>query len=335
MKNKNVLITGAEGFIGSHLCEVLVKTGANVKALVLYNSYSDIGWLNDLNKKSLDSIEIIFGDIRDQNLMIDITKRIDTIFHLAALIAIPYSYKAPKSYIDTNVLGTLNVLQASNINSVKRLISTSTSEVYGSAIYTPIDEDHKLQAQSPYSASKIAADHLLESFVKSFNTPAVILRPFNTYGPRQSERAVIPTIIRQVLDNNCKVIKTGDLSPKRDFNYVLDTVDAFIKLAELSSNDIVFGSSYNAGSGKAISIEKTLQLIKKITNSDKKVIQDKNRLRPKKSEVNHLIASSTKIHKSTNWLPKTNIEVGLEKTISWWEKRFKEKKINNPSKYYI
>jgi len=335
MKNKNVLITGAEGFIGSHLCEVLVKTGANVKALVLYNSYSDIGWLNDLNKKSLDSIEIIFGDIRDQNLMIDITKRIDTIFHLAALIAIPYSYKAPKSYIDTNVLGTLNVLQASNINSVKRLISTSTSEVYGSAIYTPIDEDHKLQAQSPYSASKIAADHLLESFVKSFNPPAVILRPFNTYGPRQSERAVIPTIIRQVLDNNCKVIKTGDLSPKRDFNYVLDTVDAFIKLAELSSNDIVFGSSYNAGSGKAISIEKTLQLIKKITNSDKKVIQDKNRLRPKKSEVNHLIASSTKIHKSTNWLPKTNIEVGLEKTISWWEKRFKEKKINNPSKYYI
>ena len=292
MKNKNVLITGAEGFIGSHLCEVLVKTGANVKALVLYNSYSDIGWLNDLNKKSLDSIEIIFGDIRDQNLMIDITKRIDTIFHLAALIAIPYSYKAPKSYIDTNVLGTLNVLQASNINSVKRLISTSTSEVYGSAIYTPIDEDHKLQAQSPYSASKIAADHLLESFVKSFNTPAVILRPFNTYGPRQSERAVIPTIIRQVLDNNCKVIKTGDLSPKRDFNYVLDTVDAFIKLAELSSNDIVFGSSYNAGSGKAISIEKTLQLIKKITNSDKKVIQDKNRLRPKKSEVNHLIAIS-------------------------------------------
>jgi len=335
MKNKNVLITGAEGFIGSHLCEVLVKTGANVKALVLYNSYSDIGWLNDLNKKSLDSIEIIFGDIRDQNLMIDITKRIDTIFHLAALIAIPYSYKAPKSYIDTNVLGTLNVLQASNINSVKRLISTSTSEVYGSAIYTPIDEDHKLQAQSPYAASKIAADHLLESFVKSFNTPAVILRPFNTYGPRQSERAVIPTIIRQVLDHNCKVIKTGDLSPKRDFNYVLDTVDAFIKLAELPSHDIIFGSSYNAGSGQAISIEKTLQLIKKITNSDKKVIQDKNRLRPKKSEVNHLIASSTKIHKSTNWLPKTDIEAGLKKTISWWEKRFKEKKINNPSKYYI
>lgn len=335
MKNKNVLITGAEGFIGSHLCEVLVKKGANVKALVLYNSYSDIGWLNDLNKKSLDSIEIIFGDIRDQSLMIDITKRIDTIFHLAALIAIPYSYKAPKSYIDTNVLGTLNILQASNINAVKRLISTSTSEVYGSAIYTPIDEDHKLQAQSPYSASKIAADHLLESFVKSFNTPAVILRPFNTYGPRQSERAVIPTIIRQVLDHNCKVIKTGDLSPKRDFNYVLDTVDAFIKLAELPSKNIIFGSSYNAGSGKAISIEKTLQLIKKLTNSDKKVIQDKNRLRPKKSEVNHLIASSTKINKSTNWLPKTNIEAGLRKTIIWWEKRFKEKKINNSSKYYI
>ena len=335
MKNKNVLITGAEGFIGSHLCEVLVKKGANVKALVLYNSYSDIGWLNDLNKKSLDSIEIIFGDIRDQSLMIDITKRIDTIFHLAALIAIPYSYKAPKSYIDTNVLGTLNILQASNINAVKRLISTSTSEVYGSAIYTPIDEDHKLQAQSPYSASKIAADHLLESFVKSFNTPAVILRPFNTYGPRQSERAVIPTIIRQVLDHNCKVIKTGDLSPKRDFNYVLDTVDAFIKLAELPSKNIIFGSSYNAGSGKAISIEKTLQLIKKLTNSNKKVIQDKNRLRPKKSEVNHLIASSTKINKSTNWLPKTNIEAGLRKTIIWWEKRFKDKKINNSSKYYI
>jgi len=335
MKNKKILITGAEGFIGSHLCEILVERGATVKALVLYNSYGDIGCLNDLPKNYLNSIEIIFGDIRDQNLITDISKNIDIVFHLAALIAIPYSYKAPKSYIETNVLGTLNILQATNTNSIGRLISTSTSEVYGSALYTPIDEEHKLQAQSPYSASKIAADHLLESFVKSYNTPAVIIRPFNTYGPRQSERAVIPTIIRQIIDPNCKVIKTGNLSPKRDFNYVLDTVNAFIKLAELSDKKITYGSAYNAGTGKAISIEETFQLINKLTNNNKRIIQDKTRFRPNKSEVNHLIASSKKLYAHTKWSPNTNLEAGLSKTITWWKKRFRENKINNTVGYSI
>ena len=335
MENKNILITGAEGFIGSHLCEELIRRGSKVKALVLYNSNSDIGWLNDLPKSYLNSIEIVFGDIRDQNLIIDISKNIDIIFHLAALIAIPYSYKAPKSYIDTNVLGTLNVLQATNINSVGKLISTSTSEVYGSALYTPIDEMHKLQAQSPYSASKIAADHLLESFVKSYNTPAVIMRPFNTYGPRQSERAVIPTIIRQIIDPNCKTIKIGDLSPKRDFNYVLDTVNAFIKLAELSNKNIEYGSAYNAGTGKAISIDKTFKLINTITNNSKLIIKDKSRIRPPKSEVNHLIASSTKLHKVTKWKPNTSLEDGLKETVNWWKQRFKDNKVNNSSNYSI
>jgi NAD dependent epimerase/dehydratase len=335
MENKNILITGAEGFIGSHLCEVLVERGAKVKALVLYNSYGDIGWLNDLPKNYLSSIEIIFGDIRDQNLIMNISKNIEIIFHLAALIAIPYSYKAPKSYIETNVIGTLNILQATNINSINRLISTSTSEVYGSALYTPIDEEHKLQAQSPYSASKIAADHLLESFVKSYNTPAAIIRPFNTYGPRQSERAVIPTIIRQIIDPNCQIIKTGDLSPKRDFNYVLDTVNAFINLAELNEKKITYGSAYNAGTGKAISIEEILQLINKLTNNNKSIIQDKERLRPKKSEVNHLIACSKKLYADTKWEPSINLEKGLSKTINWWEKRFKENKVSNSSNYSI
>jgi len=335
MKNKNILITGAEGFIGSHLCEELIKKGAKVKALVLYNSNGDIGWLSDLPKSYLSSIEIVFGDVRDQNLIIDISKNIDIIFHLAALIAIPYSYKAPKSYIDTNVLGTLNVLQATNINSVGKLISTSTSEVYGSALYTPIDEMHKLQAQSPYSASKIAADHLLESFVKSYNTPAVIMSPFNTYGPRQSERAVIPTIIRQIIDPNCKTIKIGDLSPKRDFNYVLDTVNAFIQLAGLSHNNIEYGSAYNAGTGKAISIDETFKLINTITNNSKLIIKDKSRIRPPKSEVNHLIASSTKLYEATKWKPHTSLEEGLKETVNWWKQRFKENKVNNPSNYSI
>lgn len=283
----------------------------------------------------MSSIEIVFGDVRDQNLIIDISKNIDIIFHLAALIAIPYSYKAPKSYIDTNVLGTLNVLQAININSVDKLISTSTSEVYGSALYAPIDEMHKLQAQSPYSASKIAADHLIESFVKSYNTPAVIMRPFNTYGPRQSERAVIPTIIRQIIDPNCKTIKIGDLSPKRDFNYVLDTVNAFIQLAELSHKNIEYGSAYNAGTGKAISIDQTFKLINTITNNSKLIIKEKSRMRPPKSEVNHLIACSKKLYDATKWEPHTTLEEGLKETINWWQQRFKENKVNNSSNYSI
>ena len=246
MKNLNVLVTGADGFIGSHLCEELVKQGFHVKVLVAYNSFNSIGWLNDLSKRKLKSIEIIFGDIRDADLINKISRKINIIFHLAALIAIPYSYRAPRSYIETNVLGTLNILQACMNNSIYKLISTSTSEVYGTAKYTPIDEKHILQAQSPYAASKIAADHLIESYYKTYKVPAVILRPFNTYGPRQSERAVIPTVIRQIIDPNCKKIKIGDTSPIRDFNFVKDTANAFIKLA--SANNVEYGNAYNAGS---------------------------------------------------------------------------------------
>jgi len=335
MKNKNILVTGADGFIGSHLCEKLIQKGFNVKALVAYNSFENIGWLNDLTKNKLKSIEIISGDIRDVDFIYNITSKIDIIFHLAALIAIPYSYNAPRSYIDTNVIGTLNILQGAKINNCERIISTSTSEVYGTAQYEPIDEKHILQAQSPYAASKISADHLLESFVKSFSLPAIILRPFNTYGPRQSERAVIPTIIRQMIDPYCKSIEIGDTSPKRDFNFVGDTVNAFIKIAEIKSSSINYGSAYNAGSGKAVSIQETLELLNKISKNTKPIKKDKKRFRPKNSEVKNLIACSKKLEIATKWQPQTSLNKGLEITIEWWKKRIKEKKIRNDSNYSI
>ena len=333
MKNLNVLVTGADGFIGSHLCEELVKQGFHVKVLVAYNSFNSIGWLNDLSKRKLKSIEIIFGDIRDADLINKISRKINIIFHLAALIAIPYSYRAPRSYIETNVLGTLNILQACMNNSIYKLISTSTSEVYGTAKYTPIDEKHILQAQSPYAASKIAADHLIESYYKTYKVPAVILRPFNTYGPRQSERAVIPTVIRQIIDPNCKKIKIGDTSPIRDFNFVKDTANAFIKLA--SANNVEYGNAYNAGSGRSVSIGETIKIINKITKNKKVYETSKERLRPQTSEVFNLIASSKKLELLTGWKPKTSLESGLEKTITWWKKNLNKNIINNSSDYKI
>ncbi len=333
MKNKNILITGADGFIGSHLCERLVKKGANVKALVLYNSFETIGWLNDLPKNVLDSIEIISGDIRDNNFMINITRNIDIVFHLAALIAIPYSYNAPRSYVETNVIGTLNVLEAARLNSCNRIINTSTSEVYGSAIYTPIDEKHPLQAQSPYAASKISADHIAESFFKTYNSPVINLRPFNTFGPRQSERAVIPTIIRQMIDPKCKTILIGDTSPKRDFNYVTDTVDAYEKIALIQDNKIQYGTAYNAGSGRAISIKETIEIINQLTNNNKPIIKQKNRYRPKKSEVNHLLAESTKLKSISDWKPKVSFNKGIEKTIKWWQKKLLNNEIRHSISY--
>jgi len=333
MKNKNILVTGADGFIGSHLCERLVKDGANIKALVAYNSFGTIGWLDDLPIKYKDKIEIVSGDIRDNNFIISITKGIDIIYHLAALIAIPYSYAAARSYIDTNAIGTLNILQAAMHNSCSTIINTSTSEVYGSALYTPIDELHPLQAQSPYAASKISADHITESFVKSFNTPAITLRPFNTFGPRQSERAVIPTIIRQIIDPKCRNIMIGDITPKRDFNFVNDTVDAYIKLSEVEDNLVEFGSAYNAGTGKAVSIKETIDIINKITNNQKPIVVDKKRLRPEKSEVRHLIASSQKLKKISKWEPQTSLHEGLEITIKWWTKRLNDKKLRISSSY--
>lgn len=335
MKNLNVLVTGADGFIGSHLCEELIQQGFKVKALVEYNSSNSIGWLNDLSKNKLNSIEIIYGDIRDIEFVNKIGKNVDIIFHLAALIAIPYSYIAPRSYIETNVIGTLNILQTTINNSVSKLISTSTSEVYGTAKYIPIDEKHVLQAQSPYAASKIGADHLIEAYVKSYNVPAVTLRPFNTYGPRQSERAVIPTIIRQILDPKCVEIKIGDTSPVRDFNYVKDTAQAFIKLALAENKQTSFGAAYNAGTGKSVSIKETIEIISNVSNNKKKIVPSKERFRPKKSEVMNLIASSEKLYELTGWKPKTSLKKGLEKTINWWKVKLKNNSLSKNSNYKI
>ena len=323
-KNKNVLITGADGFIGSHLTEMLVKEGANVKALSLYNSFNYWGWLEDIS--CLDNIEILNGDIRDAHYCKHITKDIDIIFHLAALIAIPYSYVAPSSYVDTNINGTLNIVQAARENGVSRVIHTSTSEVYGTALYVPIDEKHPLQAQSPYSASKISADAMALSFYNAFDLPLTIARPFNTYGPRQSARAVIPTIITQIA-SGVKEIKLGDVSPTRDFNYVEDTCLGFLKLA---SSPKTIGETVNIGSNFEISVGDTLNIIKEIMNSDVEFITDKQRIRPGKSEVQRLWCDNTKIKNLTGFEPQYSIKQGLEKTIEWFlqEENLKKYKAN-------
>lgn len=309
---KNILITGADGFIGSHLTEMLFKEGANIKALSQYNSFNYWGWLEDID--CLDKIEVLNGDIRDPHYCKTITKNIDIVFHLASLIAIPYSYMAPDSYIDTNTKGTLNICQAALDNSVKRIIHTSTSEVYGTARYVPIDEKHPLQPQSPYSASKIGADMIAMSFYNTFDLPLTIARPFNTYGPRQSARAVIPTIITQIASGK-KEIKLGDISPTRDFNYVSDTCRGFIELAKC---DLAIGETVNIGSNYEISIKNTLELIKKLMNSDIEFISENQRIRPEKSEVQRLWCDNSKIKKLTGFKPIINIEDGLKKTIDWF-----------------
>jgi NAD dependent epimerase/dehydratase len=309
---KKVLVTGADGFIGSHLTEALIRGGIEVRALSQYNSFNSWGWLDNIEESK--NLEIISGDVRDPHFCKTITAEVDTIFHLAALIAIPYSCTAPDSYVDTNVKGTLNICQAAKDQGNIRVIHTSTSEVYGTAMYVPIDEKHPKQAQSPYSASKIGADAMAYSFFNSFNLPVTIARPFNTYGPRQSARAIIPTIITQIL-NGYKEIKLGDLSPTRDFNYVEDTCNGFIALAK---NDNTIGQEVNIASNFEISIEDTLNLIKKIMNSEVEFITDKQRLRPKKSEVFRLFGDNTLIKKLTGFTPSHNIEEGLIKTIEWF-----------------
>jgi len=312
LNNKKILVTGADGFIGSHLTEMLVKQGAKVKALSYYNSFNYWGWLEAID--CLNEIEVISGDVRDPHFCKEITKDIDVIFHLAALIAIPYSYVAPDSYVDTNIKGTLNICQAAKENGCERVIHTSTSEVYGTAQYVPIDEKHPLQPQSPYSASKIGADQMAMSFHLAFGLPVTIARPFNTYGPRQSARAVIPTIIGQIAAGK-KQIKLGDLSPTRDFNYVLDICRGFIALAE---SDKTIGDVINIGSGVEISIGDTLSLIKKIMNSDVEFITDEQRLRPKQSEVFRLCCDNTKLHELTGFLPEYSLKKGLKETIDWF-----------------
>lgn len=306
-----VLVTGADGFIGSHLTELLVREGYQVKALAQYNSFNNWGWLEDID--CLKDIEVLTGDVRDPHYCDQITKGIDIVFHLAALIAIPYSYAAPDSYVDTNVKGTLNICQGALRNGVKRVIHTSTSEVYGTAQYVPIDEKHPLQPQSPYSASKIAADAMAMSFFNAFNLPLTIARPFNTYGPRQSARAVIPTIISQIASGK-RQIQLGDVRPTRDFNYVLDTCRGFLALAR---HDETIGDTLNIGSNTEISIADTLGLIRELMGSDVEFLHDDQRLRPGKSEVFRLWCDNTKIRELTGYAPTVGIRDGLQATIDW------------------
>lgn len=310
---KKVLVTGADGFIGSHLTESLLEKGYEVKAFTMYNSFNTWGWLDTLPKEKLNEIEIFSGDIRDPNGVKEALTGVDAVFHLAALIAIPFSYHSPDSYVDTNIKGTLNVLQAARSLDTERVLITSTSEVYGTAQYVPIDEKHPFQGQSPYSATKIGADRLAESFYRSFNLPVSIVRPFNTYGPRQSARAVIPTIITQLLSGK-EEIKLGSLTPTRDFNYVKDTAAGFIAIAE---SEKTIGEEINIASQKEISIgELTEEIIKQI-NPNAKIVCDEQRLRPEKSEVNRLLGANEKIKRLTKWQQQYTFAQGIEETIEW------------------
>ncbi len=311
-KKKTALITGGDGFIGSHLTEMLVSNGYNVKSLSQYNSFNNWGWLEDVECKN--DIEVLCGDVRDPHYCKYITKDVDVIFHLAALIAIPYSYVAPDSYVDTNIKGTLNICQAALENNVKRVIHTSTSEVYGTARYVPIDEEHPLQPQSPYSASKIGADAMAMSFFNAFDLPLTIARPFNTYGPRQSARAVIPTIISQIAAGK-KEIKLGDVTPTRDFNFVKDTCRGFLQLSEC---DEAVGQVVNIGSNYEISVGDTLNIIRELMGSDVRFVTDNIRMRPEKSEVFRLWGDNAKIRSLTGFEPEYDIRAGLKATIDWF-----------------
>jgi UDP-glucose 4-epimerase len=310
-----VAVTGSEGFIGSHLVELLVHEGYAVRALVQYNSLSSWGWLDTLDREVLSSVDVVLGDVRDRRSMFDLVRDVDAICHLAALIAIPYSYQAPDSYLATNAGGTLNVLEAARAHGTPRLVHTSTSEVYGTAITVPISESHPLQAQSPYSASKIAADKLVESYHLSFGLPATTLRPFNTYGPRQSARAVIPTAISQIAAGRTR-IELGDLSPTRDFNFVSDTAAAFLSLVE--ADDDVLGATFNAGSGREISVGDVVRLIAEVMGREIEVTDDPARHRPANSEVQRLVCDSAALHAVTSWKPEYTLEEGLRITAEWF-----------------
>ncbi len=314
LANKKVLVTGADGFIGSHLTQRLLSEGCSIRAFVYYNSFNSWGWLDTLSKDELSRIEIFAGDIRDPNGVRTAMKDIDIVFHLAALIAIPFSYHSPDSYIDTNIKGTLNVIQAAKDLGTERVLVTSTSEVYGTAMFVPITEEHPKQPQSPYSASKIGADCIADSFYRSFELPLTIVRPFNTFGPRQSARAVIPTIITQLL-NGSKEIKLGDTRPTRDLLFVKDTVDAFV---EISKCDTLIGHEVNIATESEISVgDLAAELIKRI-NPEAKIISDDMRFRPEKSEVFRLFGSNAKLKKHTSWEQKYDIGKGLDETIKWF-----------------
>lgn len=311
---RKILVTGADGFIGSHLTEELVKKGHKVKAFVYYNSFNSWGWLDTLPQNIMKDVEVFLGDVRDPYGVRKAMKGMDEVYHLAALIAIPFSYQSPDTYVDTNIKGTLNVLQAARDFGTSRLLITSTSEVYGTAKYVPIDEKHPYQGQSPYSATKIGADRLAESFYRSFEMPITIVRPFNTYGPRQSARAVIPTIIIQLLAGK-EEIKLGSLTPTRDFNYVKDTVNGFIEIAESSQT---IGEEINIATQQEVSIGRLAEELIMQINPKARIVCDDQRLRPEKSEVNRLLGSNKKIIKLTNWKPKYSLEEGLAETIEFF-----------------
>lgn len=313
MGKTKVLVTGADGFIGSHLTEALLSAGYQVRALSYYNSFNDWGWLEGINNPDL---EVVSGDVRDPDFCRHITRGCSLVFHLAALIAIPYSYVAPDSYVDTNIRGTLNMLQAARDCNVERIVVTSTSEVYGTALYVPIDENHPRQPQSPYSATKIGADALAKSFYNAFELPVVIARPFNTYGPRQSARAIIPTIITQIAAGH-REIKVGDLTPTRDFNFVTDTAAGFIALATAPG---IEGREINIATRREVTMEETLHTIARLMGADIEWVTDPERIRPSKSEVRRLLGDNKLITSLTDWRPRVSLEEGLSKTIDWFVK---------------
>ena len=329
-----ILVTGADGFIGSHLVEYLLKRGHEVKALCLYNSFGSKGWLDTIDNNLKKNIEYVMGDVRDSICVKNAAKDCREIYHLAALIAIPYSYKAPASYIDTNIHGTLNIVQAARDLNIEKVIHTSTSETYGTAQFVPITESHPLVGQSPYAASKIGADQIALSYWRSFNVPISVIRPFNTYGPRQSTRAVIPTIISQILSNNDS-IKLGSLAPTRDFNYVEDICAAFVAIGE---SEKTVGKVINASSKFEISIGETVNLIKKLMNSNKKIMCETERFRPKNSEVNRLFGDNSLLMKLTDWNPKYSgmdgFTKGMIKTIEWYVEN-KDIFVNKDKAYVI
>lgn len=316
INGKKILVTGADGFIGSHLVEALMNRGCDVRAFVFYNSFNSWGWLDTLAPESQKKLDVFAGDIRDSNGVREAMEGCDVVFHLAALIAIPFSYHSPDSYVDTNIKGTLNVLQAAKLLGTSKVLVTSTSEVYGTAQYAPIDEKHPFQGQSPYSATKIGADRLAESFYRSFATPVVIVRPFNTFGPRQSARAVIPTIITQLMSGATE-LSLGSLTPTRDFNYVADTVNGFIALAE---SDAAVGEEVNIATGTEHTIGNVANFLISEINPLAQLVVKEDRLRPEKSEVFRLIGDARKIQALTPWRPSYDLEAGLKDTISWFEK---------------
>jgi len=325
-KQKKVLITGADGFIGSHLVEALLGEGANVKAFCYYNSFNNLGWLDTFEQSKLSEIEIVTGDVRDPYGVKRAMEDVSSVYHLAALIGIPYSYNSPDSYVDTNIKGTLNVLQAARELNCENIIITSTSETYGTAQYVPINESHPLNAQSPYAATKVAADQMALSFFRSFDLPVKIVRPFNTYGPRQSARAVIPTVITQILDGQ-KRIQLGVLEPTRDFTFVKDTVSGFLAVSE---SELCLGQVVNIGANKEIAIGALAHLIAEIMDEDIEIVQEQQRMRPKKSEVERLFCDNSKICELTGWSPQTDLRLGIGKTIEW----LKEHKNSYKSELY-